>query len=87
MTRVDMAPGIDEFEAWLDNGGTNVPDPNNPLEPIKWREVHFANERWLNLTCEWYRDYRLQQTGEVLDASTSQSILSSDFQIPADAQQ
>lgn len=61
MTRSTMTPGIDEFETWLNNGGTSTPDPANPLEPIQWREVSFSNERWLNLTCEWYEEYRQQQ--------------------------
>ena len=61
MTRSTMTPGINEFETWLDNGGTSTPDPANPLELIVWREVSFSNERWLNLTCDWYEGYRQQQ--------------------------
>ncbi len=68
MTRSTMTPGIDEFETWLDNGGTSTPDPANPLESIQWREVSFSNERWLNLTCDWYEDYRQQQAEGGFDA-------------------
>jgi len=56
MTRSTMTPGIDEFETWLDNGGGI--DGGNP---VVWREVSFSNERWLNLTCDWYEEYRQQQ--------------------------
>ena len=59
MTRSTLQPGIDEFEAWLDNGGTSAPDPANPLEPIPWKEVLFGHERWLSMLCDYV------YTGEV----------------------
>jgi hypothetical protein len=59
MIRSTLEPGIDEFEVWLDNGGTSEPDPENPLEPIPWQEVLFEDERWLTMLCGY------AYTGEV----------------------
>lgn len=59
MTRSTLQPGIDQFEAWLENGGTSDPDPENPLEPIPWKEVRFGHERWLSMLCDYV------YTGEV----------------------
>ncbi len=58
MTRYAIEPGIDEFEEWLNNGGTKTPDPLNPLPPIAWREHHDSTQFWLQSTCNWYESLR-----------------------------
>ncbi|MDR1611885.1 MAG: hypothetical protein LBT97_03770 [Planctomycetota bacterium] len=47
-----LGPGLFEFRAWLDNGGTSEPDPENPLQPIPWRQFSLDHTIWLRPMCD-----------------------------------
>jgi hypothetical protein len=58
MTRSAITPGINQFETWLTNGGTDSPDPDHPLPPIAWVENPDYTQLWLRSICNWYEAYR-----------------------------